>query len=136
MALWPPNHAACWVHAASSGGGSVGHLCPAVQHVSRQILHRLSCTCGATVRGTRYGTRYVRRARGRYGLGAGTPYVQCVAPRGKRPCAAGTYSTQEAGTRSPYSTVRRLQGRTYVSAQVSRYVQYVSAERVAARRAG
>ena len=33
----------------------------------------------------------------------GARYVRhCVAARGKRPCAFSTYSTQEAGTRSPY----------------------------------
>ena len=61
--------------------------------------------CGATVHGT-YGTPEA---------GARTPYVECVAPRGKLPCASGTYSTQEAGTRSSY--VQYGGSGTYVSAQ-------------------
>ena len=47
-------------------------------------------TCGATVR-----VRW--HARGWYTNSVRT----VVLPRGKLPCASGTYSTQEAGTRSP-----------------------------------
>ena len=56
-----------------------------------------------------HGTRY---ARGWYV----SAYVQHRPPRGKLPCASGTYSTQEADTRSPYVQYRGSW--TYVSAQV------------------
>eukprot|EP00964_Phaeocystis_antarctica_P037840 scaffold21634_cov63-Phaeocystis_antarctica.AAC.2 len=49
-----------------------------------------TCTCGATVHGTRY---TVRTARPR--LVRVRRYVQHVEPRGRRPRASGTYSTQE-----------------------------------------
>eukprot|EP00964_Phaeocystis_antarctica_P109085 scaffold73587_cov63-Phaeocystis_antarctica.AAC.2 len=49
--------------------------------------------------------------------GQRTPYVQCVASGRKLPCASGTYSTQEAGTRSPH--VQYGGPGTYVSAQSS-----------------
>ena len=62
-----------------------------------------SIACGATVRGT-CGTPRLAR-------------VQCVAPRGELPCASGTYSTQEAGTPSPY--VQHAGSGTHVSAQTS-----------------
>ena len=45
-----------------------------------------------------HGTQYVRHT----GAGRRTAYVQYWAPRGQLPCTSGTYSTQEAGTRSPY----------------------------------
>ena len=60
---------------------------------------QLTATCGATVRGTYglwcHGTRYVRHTRGRYAYSVRTVGHWM-------PCAAGTYSTQETGTRSPY----------------------------------
>ena len=59
-------------------------------------------TCGAMVHGT-CGTPEA---------GTCTPYVQCVAPRGKLPCASGT---QEAGTRSPY-VLYGVSGAAYLSA--------------------
>ena len=45
-----------------------------------------------------HGTRYVRQARGWYAYGVRTVREA----QGKLPCASGTYSTQEAGTRSSY----------------------------------
>eukprot|EP00964_Phaeocystis_antarctica_P027246 scaffold15357_cov79-Phaeocystis_antarctica.AAC.3 len=49
--------------------------------------------------------------------GTRTAYVQCVAPRGKLPCASGAYSTQSAGTHSLY--VLYGGSGTYVSAQAA-----------------
>ena len=62
-----------------------------------RLDHAVECvaaaaTCGATVRGTD----------GTPEAGTRAPYVQCVEPRAKLPCASGTYGTQEAGTRTQY----------------------------------
>ena len=55
----------------------------------------------ARVRARLWGTRgwYAYRAR-----------TSCVGPRGKLPCASGTYSTQEADTSSPYAQCRGPRG--------------------------
>eukprot|EP00964_Phaeocystis_antarctica_P118155 scaffold81960_cov57-Phaeocystis_antarctica.AAC.1 len=81
----------------------------AVQRASIAAHEHRQAACGATVRGT-YGTP-----------GAGTctacvPYLRpSVSISGsKLPCASGTYSTQEAGTRSPY--VQHGGSGAYVSA--------------------
>ena len=57
------------------------------------------------------GTRHVRHAQGWYAY----PGRAVVPLWGKLPCAFGTYSTHEAGTRSPY--VQYGGSGTYVSAQ-------------------
>ena len=66
-----------------------------------QVLH---IACGAP-----HGTRYVRHARGWYAYGVRTVAHQL-------PCASGTYSTREAGTRTPYAQYGGLGA--YASAQL------------------
>ena len=70
-------------------------------HTVRWLSPDHKAACGPTVRVT----RYVRHARGGYAYSVRTVERELR----ELPCAAGTYSTQEAGTRSPYSTVRRLE---------------------------
>ena len=80
----------------------------AAQHLAELLAPRLDAVgrvcIDAIARGVRHGllwchgTRYVRHARAWYAYGVRT----VAAHRGKLPCASGTYSTQEAGTRSPY----------------------------------
>ena len=70
------------------------------RHQQRLHLGRRHLWCHAT--------RYVRHARGGYAYGVRTVGQQL-------PCAAGTYSTREAGAWSPY--VRYRGPGTYVSAQ-------------------
>ena len=75
--------------------------------------------------------------------GTRTPYVQCVAPRGKPPCASGAYGTQEAGARTSTRGVRVSTGgrcgrlrparqavRTYSTVQPARTVQRPKGVRV------
>ena len=69
-----------------------------------------------------HGIRYVRTAR---------PWLACVAPRGKLPCASDLHSTQEVGPRSPSYSAEARGGVRVSKARVLEGVVERDDERVA-----